>query len=105
MGRASERTFRGLRVVVVAFMRNATSRLFLARLAASNTPETITNCTIDNTAAERRSKNWVVRVQISVSTVPTRGPPRTNTTPKAVAENKNTKLAAEAIAGANAGKV
>jgi hypothetical protein len=67
-------------------------------------PDT-TACTIDRTAAVRRSRNWVVRIQISVSTVPYRTPPSTRTTPNAVAQKRKTTLAAEATAGPSEGRV
>lgn len=47
----------------------------------------------------------MVCTQISVSTVPSRGPPRTRTVPNAVAQNRNTSDPADAIAGASAGRV
>ncbi|NKY06634.1 methionyl-tRNA formyltransferase [Cellulomonas hominis] len=64
-----------------------------------------TTCTTDSTAAARRSRNCVVWIQISVSTVPNCIPPRTSTVPNAVAQNRNTSDAADVMAGVSAGRV
>jgi hypothetical protein len=85
--------------------RSAASRRRRARADIARAAEMTTSCTIDSTDAERRSRNWVVRVQISVSMVPYRTPPSTRTTPKAVAQNRKTTDAADATAGASDGSV
>ncbi len=95
---ASGRTASGTRV-------SACSRRRRARAATASAPVTTTSCTTDSTDAARRSRNCVVCTQISVSTVPYPTPPSTSTTPNAVAQNRNTIEAADAIPGASAGSV
>ena len=56
-------------------------------------------------AAAGRSSSCVVSSQISVSTEAQRSPPRVSTTPNAVAQNRNTTLAADTMAGRSAGSV
>ena len=53
-----------------------------------------------STLAARRSRNWVVSSQISVSIVAYREPPSTSTVPNAVEQNRKTMDAAAAILGA-----
>lgn len=84
---------------------SARSRRARARPATASAATTTTTCTTDSTEAARRSRNCVVWIQISVSTVPNRMPPSTSTVPNAVAQNRNTSEAADVSAGVSAGSV